>query len=543
MRNRNTFIQVLAPLRGAGFVYLLLLNIVSNMAVLRLGYSIKHIVTILFISFFAAYVENAIIRLLRTHILKIIGYSLLVALHNIFITIDYYLIFQFGRIFNQDIVDILSETNAVEVDNFVETYLSLGTIMLVLLLLGIGNLFLYIIAVALSKLRLIPLWGVGSLIGLLIYLNMGFSYIRFKDGMGLTQDNAIMRSAHSFMVLNKTLQTITDLRKVCGNVKATKIFDDKPSIVIIIGESSSVYHSSLYGYDKNTTPLISERVTSDSLVVFDDIVSVADATHKAMESVFSFNEKGENFSQTPLFPSVFKSVGYYTAMYDNQYFKGKGVTFMSDEALSEQLYDFRNTQKYDFDGEMIKDIKNEHINALYVIHLWGQHYTYSQRYPKEFDKFKPEDYDAHQYSQGKREIIAHYDNATLYNDYVLNEIIKKFEQDNCCIVYLSDHGEEVFELGDFMGHGCASMRKDIRYQIRVPFWIWMSPQYKQEHLDLAHRIYQAKNRPGITDDVSHLLLELSGIKSDFFSASRSLGNVNYDESRPRYVLNSILYEK
>ena len=540
---KDFLFKVQLPLKGTGFVYLLLLNIVSNMAVLRLGYSIKHIVTIILISFVAAYVANVLIISLRKPLLKVVGYSLLSVVHNVFILLDYYLIFQFGRIFNQDIVDILSETNAVEIDNFLDTYVSFGTVLLAIILLGTINLVLYSLAWIISKMRLTPIWGVATIIGLLIYLCMGLSYIRFKDGMGLTQDNAIMRSAHSFLVLNTTLQTIEDLKNTCRKVNATQFFNDKPSIIIVIGESASVYHSSLYGYDKETTPLISKRVYTDSLVVFDDMISIADATHKAMESVFSFNERGEKFSQTPLFPSVFKSVGYYTAMYDNQYFKGKGVTFMSDEALSEQLYDFRNTQKYDFDGEMIEDIKDQQINALYVIHLWGQHYTYSQRYPKKFERFKSEDYDSQFFSREKREIMAHYDNATIYNDYVLNEIIKKFEQCNCCVVYLSDHGEEVFELGDFMGHGCASMRKDIRYQIRVPFWIWMSPQYKQKHLDFAHRIYQAKSRPGITDDVSHLLLELCGIQSDLFSPSRSIVNVDYDGTRPRFVLNSVLYEK
>ena len=133
--------------------------------------------------------------------------------------------------------------------------------------------------------------------------------------------------------------------------------------------------------------------------------------------------------------------------------------------------------------------------------------------------------------------------SALYNDYVLNEIIKKFENLNCVVLYMSDHGEEVFELGDFMGHGGAGYHKNINYLVRVPFWIWMSPQYKKSHTDMLENIYKAKHQPGITDDISHLLLDLAGIKTSFFSPARSIVNSEYDASKPRVVLNSITYVK
>jgi len=126
---------------------------------------------------------------------------------------------------------------------------------------------------------------------------------------------------------------------------------------------------------------------------------------------------------------------------------------------------------------------------------------------------------------------------------VLNEVIKKFEDQSCVVIYLSDHGEEIFELGDFMGHGGSGHHKDIKYLVRVPFWIWMSPQYKEKHPDLVQSVYKAKNQPGITDDVSHLLLDLSGINTSFFSPSRSIVNPDYDSSKPRIVLNSVTYVK
>ncbi len=531
------------PLKGKGFIYLLLLNLVSNMAVLYQGSSYKQIFLVVFVSFIAVYVENAFAQLFSNRIMKGIVYVVLSVFHNILIVADYYLIFQFGRIFNQDIVDILSETNTVEINNFFEAYVSPDIILIAIVSLAVFNYVLYLFAKLISKINLTFITGLATLMGAGIYLYMIYSYIQYKDGMGLTQYNAAVRTSHSFMILRQTLQTIDDLKKVCQNTETTQTFEDKPSVVLVIGESASVYHSSLYGYDKNTTPLIADRVLKDSLVVFNDIVSAADATHKAMQSVFSFNKNGNNFSRTPLFPAAFQSSGYYTAMYDNQYFRGQGVTFMSDKELSDMLYDFRNKDRYGYDGDMVNDIEVSGTSSLYVIHLWGQHYTYAHRYPKEFALFNAEDYGAERYSLEQREIIAHYDNATVYNDYVLNEIIKKFENQNCVVIYLSDHGEEVFELGNFMGHGGAGYHKDINYLVRVPFWIWMSPLYKEKHPEMAKSVYKAKNQPGITDDVSHLLLDLAGINTSFFSASRSIVNPDYDVSKPRIVLNSVAYVK
>ena len=97
----------------------------------------------------------------------------------------------------------------------------------------------------------------------------------------------------------------------------------------------------------------------------------------------------------------------------------------------------------------------------------GQHYTYEIRYPSEFKRFSASNYSG-DLTDAEREIVAHYDNATLYNDYVVDNVIKQFEDKNCILVYFSDHGEEIYEIDDFMGHGNAAQRPTLKYQMRVP---------------------------------------------------------------------------
>ena len=179
--------------------------------------------------------------------------------------------------------------------------------------------------------------------------------------------------------------------------------------------------------------------------------------------------------------------------------------------------------------------------SLYVIHLWGQHYAYEKRYPKRFAKFEANDYDA-RLSKSQREIIAHYDNATLYNDYVVNEILNKFKNSYCCVFYLSDHGEEVFELRDYMGHGNAKYSPNLNYQIRIPLFVWFSSSFLSENGNLMDIMKERAHDPICSDDIGHTLLDVAGISTKDFPPSRSFVNKVFNRKRRRVVLNSIDYD-
>ena len=124
---------------------------------------------------------------------------------------------------------------------------------------------------------------------------------------------------------------------------------------------------------------------------------------------------------------------------------------------------------------------------------------------------------------------------------MLDQIICRFEKQNSCVIYLSDHGEEIYELSDYLGHGNAEHRKDMSYQVRVPFMIWTSPSFSRP--DIKEMIKESRHLPIMTDDVSHLLLDIAGIRCDGFRPTRSVINPKYNKKKPRIVLNSIDYDK
>ncbi|HEF4899786.1 TPA: sulfatase-like hydrolase/transferase, partial [Campylobacter lari] len=93
-----------------------------------------------------------------------------------------------------------------------------------------------------------------------------------------------------------------------------------------------------------------------------------------------------------------------------------------------------------------------------VIQLMGTHFKYDRRYEKQFAKFTSKDIKRNLDEKFKVN-IANYANAVLYNDYFVNEIFNLFKDKEAIIVYISDHGESVYEYRDRAEHNVAIYKK------------------------------------------------------------------------------------
>lgn len=536
----NSFaMSLLTPIKSSALIYLFLLNVVSNIAYTVYANTAFAIFSMVMLASLAAYIETAVYTAIKWKWLRIVWLVLLIIFHNTLIITDYFLLWQFHMVIGQDVVDILAETNYVESENFISSYLSWTSLGLCLLVMLMFN----IICIGVTKLfHYLPyIWPfIGFiLIGAGIMVLCVYNYHYYKNGMAIPQYQTQTRLGYSVFILKQRMQKISSFIELSKNVKSKSRNNVKPSIVVIIGESFSVYHSSLYGYDKSTNPNLEKRLDNGSLFVFDNVVSTSCFTHSAMLSVFSLDSLGKG-DVLPFFPSCFKAAGYHTSLYDNQYFVGSGINFLSNDELSRLMFDTRNTKHYRYDMDMIEDIRPPDEPFLCIIHLWGQHYTYSQRYPDEYRFYKANDYDKSRWTENQREVISHYDNATLYNDAVVDYIIRRFEHFNCCVIYFSDHGEEVYEVTNYMGHGNAEHSSGLDYQIRVPLMIWVSPSFSRP--EIRKRLTDTSHQPITTDDISHVLLDVAQIDTKGFAPTRSFINDQYNTKKPRIVLHSIDYD-
>ena len=316
--------------------------------------------------------------------------------------------------------------------------------------------------------------------------------------------------------------------------------DDSLTVVFVIGESFIKSHAELYGYTLPTTPCMQREAKQGNLHVFTDVVSPHHSTSNTMQHMFCLNSIAANepWVDTPYFPILFKDAGYDVAFWDIQRTCDKGAvytfalnSFCYHPVIDSLAYTYKNQNEYKWDGDLLNDYfehRPPRSNHEFVVfHLIGQHVLAGSRFPHipAFERFKPADVPNRQpwMTPEKRQAVADYDNATLYNDSVMGMLFQHFRHDNAVLLYLSDHGEEVYDAHDNMGRRCDSAdTASLRLQHEVPFVLWMSDVYRQRHPEVVARAQAALHRPYMTDNVGHLLLALAGIRTPYYIKERDL---------------------
>ncbi|MCM1108744.1 MAG: lipid A phosphoethanolamine transferase [Clostridium sp.] len=325
-----------------------------------------------------------------------------------------------------------------------------------------------------------------------------------------------------------------------------------PTLVVIIGESYNRHHASLYGYGLPTTPRQSARAQSGELFPFTDVVTCWNLTSNVFKytfSLFSYGTKG-SWADRTLYPAVFRRAGYRVTFLTNQFvrepdddaFDFSGGYFLNDPWMSNRLFDVRNRYKYPYDEGLLLEYDSLQglqpaTDNLVIFHLIGQHVGYENRCPEDRKRFTQADYHRPDLTDNQLQKVVDYDNATLYNDSVVDAILRRFENEDALVVYVPDHGEEVFDGLKVFGrlHSSALTPKLVRNEFEIPFWIWCSPRYRKNRPQMVRRIRRAVDRPFMTDDLPHTLLHLAGIRCPGYDERRALVSPQFDTSRRRLL--------
>ena len=323
--------------------------------------------------------------------------------------------------------------------------------------------------------------------------------------------------------------------------------------VLILGESTNRNHMSLYNKDYHqTSPLLSQH---KDLVVYTDVVSGYSHTLQSVPNSLSASnlENGLNpGGETVTIAEIFQSADYKTYWLSNQSPLGvwdnmitlfaqqyNEVKFLnntgssSQETLQNRSYDSKLFQP------LIQTLKEKEEKKFIVLHLIGTHSTYSKRYPRDFERFT-------NFITKKDRTISEYDNAILFNDYVVDSLFK-IVRDYCVktdaigsAIYISDHGENVYDFGDYAGHDYT--KKMPRSLIEIPFLVWLSPEYKNVFPQKSQTIRENRQLPYVTDDLFHSLIDISEIKSSIFLPERSVFNNQFNAKRERLLIDGYDYD-
>ena len=396
--------------------------------------------------------------------------------------------------------------------------------------------------------------------------------VRYGDEEILSLYSPVHRIALAVRSVQLTKHQILGVCEIQRTLSVERTEDAVPTVVLIIGESYNRAHSELYGYGLQTTPHQIARKEKGELFPFTDVISCWNLTSYVFQHIFSLHsvDSPEPWESYPLFPAVYQRAGYDVTFLSSQfpYHKSGNISefagsfFLNDQELNRQMFDWRNTEAtqpiddmellltYDqiVSGQVpAMQTKSGRPNPyqLTIFSLIGMHFNYSDRIPDEsWNLFKVSDYSDKKLSAENCQILADYDNATRYNDYVVDEILQRMENKNAVVVYCPDHGEELFDGTGVWGRTYPDVfsKAEMHNQFQIPFWIWCSDTFRASYPQQMARIRRAQNLPFMTDDLPHLLLDLTGVACDYFDATRSILSDTYHAGRKRMLRASQVYE-
>lgn len=251
-------------------------------------------------------------------------------------------------------------------------------------------------------------------------------------------------------------------------------------LIIVVGETVRAANWGLSGYVRDTTPELRRL----GVLNFDDVQSCGTSTEVSLPCMFS--ERGRrHYDRDAILRSdsllhVLDRAGVATWWRDNQTgCKGvcDGLPFESLRAASFPDLCHDGTC---LDEILLQDLQpvvdQTRGSQVIVLHMLGNHGPgYASRYPPQFERYQPACHTAQLSDCSRVEIVNAYDNAILYTDHVLAstiEFLRRQQDRDTALIYLSDHGESLGEHGLYL-HGMPNALAPVE-QTQVPLVVWLS---------------------------------------------------------------------
>lgn len=434
---------------------------------------------------------------------KIIFYFL--GIINVLIDFICHYIFNMG--FAYDMVGIIRATNIQEVQEFMNMYLSWN----LLLACALVVVFCFLLIKYIKPIR----WTRLCQLGALGFFSLGLILIIAKESTVWQR----IFLGKPFLLCSYTLPP--DLKQYRTDVSIVRSRDLYPqNVIIIIGESFSKSHSQLYGYDKMTNPKLYAKQQDSLLYVFSNISAPATNTiecFKQIMSTYEYSSSKSWYEHITLIDILNKS-SYKTIWVSNQSQKGGYDNVVAKYA---ELCDtmcwvgnrFQGVSRTSYDEEVLpilKSIKNTHsASKAFFVHLMGSHYTFNSRYPEKYNYFTEKDYG--NLLSNQRRNIAEYDNSVLYNDYVVNEIIDVFKDEETIVIYFPDHGLDLYDSSDdYIGHGTSNEKSSIVSK-QIPFVVFVSDKLRDKDELIVSRIVNSIDKQFNTTNLIYTIMDIIGV--------------------------------
>ena len=339
------------------------------------------------------------------------------------------------------------------------------------------------------------------------------------------------------------------------NAHSTHPADSCEVYVMVIGETARANNFSIYGYKRDTNPLLSK---TEGLMAFDQVTTQSNTTHKSVPMLLSaasatdferlFHEKG--------ILAAFKEAGFHTVFLSNQLPNHSFIDFLGEQAdewyfaktgdgnflpatsasSKKSTNDTPQANIYDADLLPLLDqvLAKKRKKEFIVLHTYGSHFNYVERYPREMAHFQP-DTQSDAKAENRCDLLNAYDNTIRYTDYVLHCVIERLQKQGkmSAMLYTSDHGENIFD--DSRKLFLHASPRASQYELHVPFLVWTSdnlnhclPVIREALSHNLHKEVQSSR------SAFHTMLDLGGISTSYRIDKYSVAN-------PRYQVEPLLY--
>ena len=283
-----------------------------------------------------------------------------------------------------------------------------------------------------------------------------------------------------------------------------KITDnEKAVVVLVIGESARKANFQLYGYQRDTNPLLSKQ---KDLKVY-EATSCATYTTAGSKAILEPKNTDKLYE---LLPNYAFRMGVDVAWRTSNW--GEPPIHIDEYVADTDLADQYPDVDKNYDGILFAGLR-ERIESspkskvLIILHTSTSHGPkYADKYPKEFEVYKPVAKNVEEGEKNIATLVNAYDNTIRYTDYLLDNLIntlRDMTEWKSAMIFISDHGESLGENKIFM-HGLP-MKLAPKVQYEIPFLIWTSKDFRDYKSELPEVLEQHY--------VFHSVLNLLSIES------------------------------
>ncbi len=259
------------------------------------------------------------------------------------------------------------------------------------------------------------------------------------------------------------------------------IAQGKTVVVLVIGESARAANFSLYGYARNTNPLLTEAGS----IALKNAHSCSTYTTASVQCMLAHVDTSSTLIHNyEALPSYLQSNGVEVIWVSHNWGEPplKVGTYLNASELRKDC----QGADCEFDEVMLTGLEKRiaqstHEKVFVVLHQAGSHGPdYFHHYPADAEKFSPVCRSVQTQECTSDELTNAYDNTLVYTDRFLSKtitLLRSIPNTATLMMYASDHGESLGEHGLYLHGTPYSLAPDV--QKDIPYIVWMSPTFKK----------------------------------------------------------------